>query len=114
MNAQLEKLSVKDQKALAAFKQLVSNAFGERLRQMMLFGSKARGEDQAESDADVFVVLDNDSDWRDERQIGKLATNVLLETGVDISPTVHTEAWLEKKRGHSFFLAEVEQDAVEL
>jgi len=43
---------------LAAYRRLLEEHFGERLVQLTLFGSYARGDARADSDVDVAVVLD--------------------------------------------------------
>ena len=50
-------------KALRDFALEVRRAYGDRLKGLYLFGSRARGDHTAESDADVAVVL-ADGDWR--------------------------------------------------
>jgi hypothetical protein len=43
---------------LAVYRRLLEEHFGERLVQLTLFGSYARGDARADSDVDVAVVLD--------------------------------------------------------
>jgi uncharacterized protein len=43
---------------LSRMKQLLAQAFGRRLRGVVLFGSQARGESRADSDIDLLVLLD--------------------------------------------------------
>ncbi len=45
--------------ALARFRAALALRFGARLREVVLFGSHARGEAHEESDADVLVVIDD-------------------------------------------------------
>lgn len=47
------------EEALRAFRASLERMFGERLREMTLFGSVARGEATEESDVDVLVVADD-------------------------------------------------------
>jgi predicted nucleotidyltransferase len=42
--------------------------FNDRIQQFVLYGSRARGEGDAESDVDVLVVVD-DADWRFHDQV---------------------------------------------
>ncbi len=73
----------------------VLERFGNRVRarqpeqqiEVMLFGSKARGEDRQDSDLDVLVIV-QDEDWRLSDQVYDIATDLLLETGVCISPKI--------------------------
>jgi predicted nucleotidyltransferase len=44
--------------ALEAFRARVLNRFGARLRGLVLFGSRARGDHRPDSDADVAVFLE--------------------------------------------------------
>lgn len=43
--------------ALERFRALLTQRFGERLRELVLFGSHARGRAHEESDTDVLVVI---------------------------------------------------------
>lgn len=45
--------------ALARFRAALARRFGSRLREVVLFGSHARGEAHEESDVDVLVVIDD-------------------------------------------------------
>ncbi len=44
--------------ALARFRTALRERFGDRLRELVLFGSQARGEATEESDVDLLVVVD--------------------------------------------------------
>ena len=95
-------LSVQEKAALAEYQSLLLTRFPHRIRRIILFGSKARGDAGPESDLDVLVVLSNggksrdgfyplgltDSTWR---EIVGMTFDLLMEYGVDISPTVISE-----------------------
>jgi predicted nucleotidyltransferase len=61
---------------------------------VILFGSKARGEDKADSDIDLLVLVPEQLDWR---QVGTLAQTVCylqLEFDVTLKASVFvTEEW---------------------
>ena len=60
--------------------------YGERLVQMMLFGSRARGDAQPESDFDVLVVLRGPVDAGEEiLRSGKVAASLSLQFDVVLS-----------------------------
>jgi predicted nucleotidyltransferase len=60
--------------ALERFVIAVRGAYGDRLQRVVLFGSRARGDADLESDIDVLVVLDEVLDfWKEHRRIGDLA-----------------------------------------
>ena len=48
------------EKALAIFRASLESAYGPRLRDMFVFGSRARGEAGEDSDVDVAVILAGD------------------------------------------------------
>lgn len=78
-------LSPLEQKALEKFKKEVESQFGARLTAVKLFGSKVSGDVHEESDIDVLVLVKNLS-WKEKNGVIDLATGILIETDVDISP----------------------------
>ncbi|MBM3474440.1 MAG: nucleotidyltransferase domain-containing protein [Armatimonadetes bacterium] len=61
--------------------------YGPRLRQVILFGSYARGEAEPHSDVDVALVLDDyDRSVEEARRIEDVWGRVCLENGVLIQP----------------------------
>ena len=61
-------------------------AYGNRLERIVLFGSRARGDAQADSDFDVAVFLRGYQDlWSELQPLGAITTDILLETGAVIS-----------------------------
>lgn len=54
----LARLPPEDRRAVEWFRDDVRTEFGERVRDMRLYGSKARGDDHEESDIDILVLLD--------------------------------------------------------
>lgn len=60
--------------------------YGDRLRQVVLFGSWARGDAHPESDIDLLVVLDKvDSPWQELRRMDDIAWRYSFENDTVIS-----------------------------
>ena len=80
--------SVAEQQALRRFVRAVRAHYGDRVSAIVLFGSRARGDAHAASDADVAVVLADGvwSAWQERRVLTDLGYDVLLEDGLDIQP----------------------------
>jgi predicted nucleotidyltransferase len=56
--AEIETLSDSEKKSIWKLKERLSEAF--RLRELILFGSKARGDSEEWSDVDVLVLADDE------------------------------------------------------
>jgi uncharacterized protein len=88
-------LSPRVAEILADFSRRLKDRFGDRLRQLTLFGSQARGEAREDSDIDVAVVLDR-IDSHDERTWPMAVTGDLcVQYGLVITPIVLSVAELE-------------------
>lgn len=56
--------------------------YGDRLKGLLLYGSRARGDVHDESDYDYLVLLDPPFDYAQERkQLSQLSHDLLMETG---------------------------------
>ncbi|MGH7860282.1 MAG: nucleotidyltransferase domain-containing protein [Candidatus Binatia bacterium] len=78
-------LEVRD--AIERFVSAARRHFGDRLSRVVLYGSRARGDEHHESDVDLLLILrgGGSADWRDARAASFLAADVGLESGVDVS-----------------------------
>ncbi len=88
-------------RALVDFARLVRAAYGDRLQGLYLFGSRARGDHIAASDADVAVVLkDGDWNWWSERMhLADIEYDVVVATGADPQAWPLSESeWLNPER----------------
>jgi len=85
--------------------------YGPRLRGVYLYGSYARDEADAESDADILVVLDDFEHYgREVRRTGRLGSDLSLKHGISISQVfIREREWLH---GESPFLANVREEAI--
>ena len=100
--------------ALVELKRKIAERFQDRLVDLRLFGSRARGQAGPESDTDILVVLDH-AGWEERRQLIDLATDVGLEYDLLLSPTVFDRAtydrWREQRRP---LVVEIERDGIAL
>lgn len=71
---------------LTRFRRALEGAYGPRLRRVVLFGSRARGDAGAGADYDVAIFLDSIADFTSEsRLLSELEADMLYETGAIFS-----------------------------
>ena len=79
--------------------QKIREKFGDRIEQVILFGSYARGDEEEESDLDVLIIGDVKLG-----EIIEVTYSLSLKHGVYISPIIMTKDYFEmlKDEGASF------------
>ncbi|MBE8539365.1 nucleotidyltransferase domain-containing protein [Geoglobus acetivorans] len=95
---ELPQISDNKQRALESFVRILKEKYGDRIRKIILFGSAARGEAGEESDIDVLIVASGVS----QREVSRIAFQVLMEQGGVISSIVEEEEQFEKNKNYSF------------
>jgi predicted nucleotidyltransferase len=88
-------------RAIREFARVVRALYGDRLKGLYLFGSRARGDHTRDSDADVVVVLDDrDFDfWTEKMRLADLEHDIIVETGAEPQAWPLRESdWLEPAR----------------
>src|SRR5260370_24281517 len=74
-----------DDPILRRFRAALNELYGDRIERVVLFGSRARGDAQEDSDYDIAVFLkDLDDRWREFHRLADLRTDILAETGMFI------------------------------
>jgi predicted nucleotidyltransferase len=108
------KLNSKDAAALKEFVERVRDALGNNLVEVRLFGSKATGEDQLESDIDVLVAVE-DGGVEVEDEVLDIAFDINLKHEVYISPRVIDRATLaDPVWSITFFLKAIAKEGIRL
>jgi predicted nucleotidyltransferase len=83
--------------AIREFVAGVRSLLGIELREVRLFGSRARGEGTPESDVDLALIVTPEGRAR-RHEVYNLAFDVGLRHGVQLAPTVITERQLADLR----------------
>jgi predicted nucleotidyltransferase len=88
-----------------------------RLQHAILYGSRARGEDRPDSDADLALILaEGEADWDLVGDLAELACDVYLERGILVQPVpISLRHWLNPERfPRPGFLRNVARDGIVL
>ena len=96
--AALSHLASNEQAAITEFTTQIHKLFPGRIHSVTLYGSKARGDSDAESDIDLLAVVDEESNaFRSE--LWRIASDISLEYNVVLSVRVYAQArWAESRR----------------
>jgi predicted nucleotidyltransferase len=111
-------LTVAERRALDRAISMLRQQFGERLRSVWLYGSRARGEPlHPESDVDLLVVLDRRS-WPDGRDVIGLVMDAAEAEGLQrlllAARTYGVDELAQRREIKSFFIQEVDRDKIVL
>ncbi len=97
----MAKLDKATEAALGAFKACVARRYGAQLRAIYLFGSRAVGRFEPDSDADVAVFVDQVGDpLQEQLDLVHDSFPILLSTGICIQPWIFEADSLQDPEGH--------------
>lgn len=87
------------ERAFEAFAQAATESFGERIHEIILYGSVARGEATEKSDVDVLVIFE---EMGNTDELFQLAFDVGMEYEVAIIPHLQTKKQFESRQEFPF------------
>lgn len=105
-------LTAEEQTWLDAYRDALNKKHPGTIQEMLIYGSKARGQAHAESDVNVILIVKNEAGPR-KRELRRIGYLLAAKTEVLPSILAYTqEEWESRKRSGSSFRKAVERDAV--
>lgn len=97
-------LSDREKAALQEVQAALRTLYGKRLRSIVLYGSKARGDASEESDIDLLAVIEGmGSRFQERRRIHVLTVPIDLKYGVLVSVLPVEAEFYESVKIHPFY-----------
>jgi predicted nucleotidyltransferase len=97
---------------LARFRAALEKTYGVNVERVVLFGSRARGDERPDSDYDIAVFLKKpDSFWTESGRLAEIGTDILYETGAVIN-ALPLKAGLDREE--NAFMRELARDGRDL
>ena len=98
MKLAIQRIPENKRRALESFVKVLKEKYGYRIYKIILFGSTVRGEAEEESDIDVLIIADGVT----QKEVSKIAFQILLKYGEVISSIVEDKQQFEKYKDYSF------------
>jgi predicted nucleotidyltransferase len=111
---------VRDEQELKTILDRIANhsrqEFGDSLREVILYGSYARGDQQPDSDIDVMVVVNGQPEdlRRSRRSFTGLTSDIDMEYGVFVSPVIESADTFDYWKEALPFFRNVDMEGVRL
>ncbi len=110
--ARTMRLTNEERAWLDAYRRVLAEEFPGLVERLLIYGSKARGDDRPDSDLDVLVLI-REGDWRLKESVAARGDDLSLGTDVVASMLVFTaHDWERMGRRESVFREAVERDGV--
>lgn len=106
----IKNITKKEAGAITEYEKLLLKEFPNRISKLILFGSKARGDSNPNSDLDLLVVL-NKNGKQTTKEIVMLTHQPIAKFMVDISPIVVEEKFF---KNWSPLLEHIKKDGITL
>jgi len=112
--SRLDRLTDKERQVAMEFVERLHSRFDDQLIAAILFGSRARGKAEPDSDMDVLVVMSS-AGPEVQREIRYLAVEVWLAHGIYLSTRVWSQAhWRKLKELQTLFYRNIHRDGIDL
>ncbi len=98
----MRKIKTEDDPVLAAIKERLYTVLGENARQIILFGSRARGDAERDSDYDILLLVDKRSRLLEDKVDG-IAYEILERYGVVVTIFVDEVKAFQKDQSEPLF-----------
>jgi predicted nucleotidyltransferase len=100
-----------EKKVINNFKQLLSQRVA--LHRLIMFGSRARGDAEPDSDMDVLVVLSGSNNATVRRYVNDCAWEAGFDHGLVVSPVVvERQSWVNGPERYSLLAKAVEDEGI--
>jgi predicted nucleotidyltransferase len=97
---------------LVRLRAALAEAYGDRIERVVLFGSRARGDHQPDSDYDVAVFIKDPGTFgEDSGRLARVTTDILFDTGAVISAMPFRAGAYQARTG---FMHELRKDGLDL
>jgi predicted nucleotidyltransferase len=107
-----DRLTTRERAAVQTLLQRLQRDYGQTVQQTILFGSKARGDSEPDSDIDILIIVDEEN-WPLRDAISVTAARISLEYGVLIGPrVVGRERWHRMGRERFSLYENVAQEGI--
>jgi uncharacterized protein len=105
-------LSDNEHKAIEAFKERIVNRF--KFAEVVLFGSKARGNYDNDSDIDILVLLNEESNTSIEEEIFDIGFDIEIKYDVILGILVHSKVFWNSKGSLMPIHQEIKRDGIQI
>lgn len=110
----LSRVTIKEHEALQTFIQRLVAEQGRQIVEVILFGSKARGDSASDSDVDVLILAKNESRQL-QKAISKISSQVDLDYDILLNSLLIADTRWEQMSKERFSLCRnVERDGIRL
>ncbi len=91
---------ISNQEILVDLKRHLVEQYGDSVKDVILFGSQARGDPNDYSDHDVLIVLDRDYTSNDENKIYDLCYDIILKYNILLDVHLISQKEISSQRGN--------------